>query len=88
MSVHVFGAKACRLLLHVLDQLRTLNAIRKTRKVLHQRRHAELSTGLMTFDHERLQVGAGGIDSRRQSGASGAQNHHVPYRIIHKSYEI
>jgi hypothetical protein len=63
------GAKPLCLLLHVLDQLRTLNPFRPAGKVFHKRGHRELSSRLVAFDYQRLEPGAGGVDGRRQSGA-------------------
>ena len=66
VSHHVLSAKTGRLLLHVLDQFRPLNTVGKAGEVLDQRGDAELSPGLMTFDHKRLQVGPSGINGGGQ----------------------
>src|SRR3954468_6043709 len=71
------SAEARGLALHVLDQLRTLNAFRKSGKIFYQRGERELAAGLVAFEDERLQVGAGGINGGSQAGASGAENHRV-----------
>ena len=73
----VFGAEAFGLLAHVLDQLRTQNAFRKSGKVLHQRGHRELSAGLVAFDDQRLQIGARRVESGSVSGASGPDDDNV-----------
>ncbi len=67
-------AKAHGLLLHVLDQVGSLDALRPAGKVLHQRGDRELAAGLVAFEDERLQVGAGGVNSSGKAGAAGAQD--------------
>jgi len=57
----ILGAKARRLLLHILDQFWPLNPLGKTRKILDQRGQGELSAGLVPFKDERLQVRARGV---------------------------
>ena len=69
-----FGAEARRLLLHVLDQVGALNALGPAGKVLDQRGDGELAAGLVAFEDERLEVGAGGVDGGGEAGAAGAQN--------------
>ncbi len=70
-------AEARRLLLHVLDELGALYALRPAGKVLHQRGDGELAAGLMAFQHQRLQVGARAVDGGGKSGAAGAQDDDV-----------
>ena len=55
----ILGAEARGLLAHVVDQFRALNAFGKAGKVFDQRGDRELSAGLMAFDDQRLEVGAG-----------------------------
>jgi hypothetical protein len=50
------GAKSLRLLLHVVDQFRALNAFRPAGKVLHQRGDGELAARLVAFQHQRVQA--------------------------------
>ena len=57
----ILRAKSSRLLAHVLDQLGSLDAFGKSRKIFHQRGERELPSGLMAFDHQWLQVGASGV---------------------------
>src|SRR5271169_2818672 len=73
----VLSPEARRLRLHVLDQLRPLDAFGEAGKVLHQGCKRELSAGLMALEHERLEVGARGVDCRRQSGATGPEVHSI-----------
>ena len=84
----ILSAKAGCLLLHVLDQLGTLNAIREPGKVLDQRRNAELPTRLVTFDHQGLEIRASSIDRGGQPGASGAEDDHIAYGIVHKPQRL
>ena len=69
-----FGAEADRLLLHVLDEFGTLDTLGPAGKVFHQRGDGELASGLVAFQDERLEVGAGSIDGSGKAGASGTQN--------------
>ena len=77
VAVFIFGAKARRLLAHVLDQFRSLNALGKAGKVLHQRGERELSPGLVAFEHQRFQVGARGVERGGVSGTAGAHDDNV-----------
>ncbi len=70
-------AKPGRLFLHVVDQLRALDAVRPAGKVLNQGGDGELPARLMSFEDERFEGGAGGVDGRGQAGAAGTQNHGV-----------
>ena len=83
MSHAELRPKARRLLLHVLDQLRTLNALRPARKILDQRRDRKLAARLMPFNHQRFQVGARGVNRRSQPSAAGAKNNGVANRVCH-----
>lgn len=75
-------AKADRLLLHVLDQLRSLDTLGPAGKVFNQRRNGELSAGFVALEHEGLQVRAGGVDGGGESGATGTQDDSVACRIF------
>ncbi len=76
------GAEADRLLLHVLDEVGTLDAFGPAGKVLDQRRDGELTAGLVAFEDERLQVGACSVDGSGKSGAPGAEDNSVARRIF------
>src|SRR4051794_11574797 len=56
------GAEPNSLSLHVLDELRPLNAFRKAGEILHQRGERKLAAGLVAFKDERLQVGTRRVD--------------------------
>ena len=60
----ILRPKASRLLAHVLNQLRALDAFGKPGEILHQRGERELASGLMALDHQRLEIGAGGVERR------------------------
>ena len=84
MSHAELRAEARRLQLHVLDELRSLDALRPAGEVLDQRRDRELSAGLVAFDYERLQVGACRVDGGGQSGAAGAEDDGIASGVCHK----
>ena len=46
-AVDVLGAEILRLLLHVLDQFRAVDAFGEAREILHQRGERELSAGFV-----------------------------------------
>src|SRR5215469_1351861 len=78
------GAEARGLLLHVVDQLWALDAFGPAGEVLDKSCDGELPAGLMAFQDERLEVGAGGVNGRGKSGAAGAQDDCVA-NITHAS---
>src|ERR1039457_425581 len=59
MSSEKLGAKTRGLLTHVLDEFRPLDAVWKSRKILHQRGDGKLPAGLMPIDDKRAEIGAG-----------------------------
>jgi hypothetical protein len=67
-------AEAGGLLFHVLDELGALNALRPAGKVLHQRGDGELAARLVALEHQRLQIGACGVDGCGEPGAAGTQD--------------
>src|ERR1700686_202971 len=73
----VFRAKAFRLLSHVLNQLGAENTLGKSREVLDQRGHRELSTRLVPFDDQRFQISARRVQSGSVSGAAGSDDNNV-----------
>ena len=79
-------AKAGGLLLHVLDELGTLNAVGPAGKVLHQRGDGKLAAGLVALQNQRFQIGARGVDSCGEPGAAGAQNDCVTNVVCHDLY--
>ena len=79
------GPKALRLLAHIDDQLRPLDALREAGKVFHQRRHGELAAGLVSLQHQRHQVCARGIYGRRKAAATGAHDYNVANVLCHRS---
>ena len=68
------GAEAGGLLLHVLDELGTLYAFGPAGKVFDQSGDGELSAGLVAFEDEGLEIGAGGVDGGSEAGAAGAED--------------
>ena len=81
-------AEARGLLLHVLDQFRALDAFRPAGKVFDQGGDGELAAGLMAFEYQRLEVGAGGINGGRQTGAAGAQDDGVANVLSHRNKSL
>ena len=67
-------AEMFRLLVHVHDQLRAVDAFRKARKIFDQSRGGKLAAGLATLEHERAQVRPSGINRRRQTRATASDN--------------
>ena len=51
----------------------------KSGEILDQGGHRELAARLVAADHQGLQIGAGGVDGGRVSGAAGADNHHISH---------
>ena len=49
----VLRSKALRLLAHVGDQFRPVNAFGKAGKILHQRGERKLASRLVAFNHQR-----------------------------------
>jgi hypothetical protein len=69
-----FRAEAFSLFTHIVDQVRSLDSLGKSREIFDQGGHRELPAGLMPFQHERLQIRARRVNRGGQSGASGSHN--------------
>ena len=69
MAQLILRPKASRLLAHVLNQLGALDALGKPGEILHQGGERELASGLMAFNHQRLEIGAGSVERRGMTGA-------------------
>ena len=76
------GAEAGGLLLHVLDELGALDALGPAGEVFDERGDGELAAGLVAFEDEGLEVGAGGVDGGGKAGASGAEDDSVACRVF------
>ena len=61
MSQHVLGAETLRLLAHVLDQFRPLNAFWEAGEIFDQCGDRQLPAGFVAFNDERLEIGARGV---------------------------
>ena len=79
-TVHVFGPEVLGLLLHVLDQIRAVDPFGKTGEVLHQGRERELSSGFVSADDQRHQIGPGRVDGRGVSGTAGSNDHNISHQ--------
>jgi hypothetical protein len=77
-----FGAETDGLLLHVLDEVGTLDSLGPAGKVFYQSGDGELAAGLVAFEDKRLEVGAGGVDGGGESGATGAEDDSVAGRVF------
>jgi hypothetical protein len=82
MSHAQLGTEADGLLLHVLDELRPLDAFGPTGKVFYQCGDRELATGLVAFEDERFEVGPCSVDGSGKSGATGAEDDSVARRVF------
>ena len=71
------GAEFFRLLVHVQNQLRTVDPFGKAGKILNHRRGRKLAARLPPFEHERAQVCAGGVNRRRRTGTTTPDNDHL-----------
>ena len=68
------GTETGGLLLHVLDEFGTLDALGPAWEVFDQGGDGELAAGLVAFEDERLEVSAGGVDGGSKAGAAGAKD--------------
>ena len=68
------GTEAGGLLLHVLDELGALDALRPAGEVFDEGGDGELATGLVALEDEGLEVGTGGVDGGGEAGAAGAED--------------
>ncbi len=76
------GTEAGGLLLHVLDEFGTLDALGPAGEVFDEGGDGELTAGLVAFEDERLEVGAGGVDGGGEAGAAGAQDDGVANLVL------
>lgn len=76
-AVAVAGSESFGLLVHALDQFRAVDPLREAGEIFHGRRCGQLSARQATFENEGREIGAGGVDGRRQAGASRAHNDHM-----------
>jgi hypothetical protein len=71
------SSEADGLLLHVLDEVRALDALGPAGEVFYQRGDGELTAGLVAFEDKRLEVGARGVDGSGKTGAPGTEDDSV-----------
>src|SRR5262249_5113587 len=84
VTVYNFRSEPLRLFAHLVHQLRSHDALGKSRIVLHQRRQGKLTSRLLYLNENRLKVRPGGINSRSQTRRAGPDNDHVS----HDSYLV
>jgi hypothetical protein len=70
------GTEFFRLFMHIHDQLRPVDAIRKTGEILDQRGRSQLTARFSSLENERSQVGPRGVNCGSQSGAPRSNNHY------------
>ena len=81
----VLGAEASGLVPHAHHQLRAQDALGEAGEVLDLGGEHELAARLvarrrgLALDHERRQVGPGGVDGGGEAGRAGADDDHVTY---------
>ena len=71
------GAEALGLGAELVHHLRAHDPLGIARVVLDVGRVLELAAPLEALDHERLEVGAGGVERRRVAGGAAAEDDHV-----------
>ena len=71
------GAEALRLIAELLHQLRAHDPLGEARVVLDVGRVLKLAAPLEALDHERLELGAGGVERGRVAGGGPADDDHV-----------
>jgi hypothetical protein len=74
------GAELLRLRAHFGHQVGAHDAVAMAREILDHRRQHQLAARLESFDEERLQAGAGGVESGGQSGGARTNDDDVARR--------
>src|SRR6185436_12580151 len=74
VDVDEAGPETLGLLAELLHQLRALDAFREAWVVLDVARDHELAARRVATDDDRLEVGAGGVDGRRQARRTRTQD--------------
>ena len=69
-----------RLLMHVDDELRAIDALRKSGKIFHHCRRGKLTARLPAFEDERIKIRARGINRGGQPRASAPDDDHLLHR--------
>ena len=77
------SAEAGSLLLHVFNEFGALDAVGPAGEVFDERGDGELAAGLVAFEDEGLEVGAGGVDGGSEAGAAGAEDDGIAYGGVH-----
>jgi hypothetical protein len=77
-------AEALGLSAHALHELRAEDALGEAGVVVDVRRDHELAAGTEPLDHERRQVGAGGVEGGRVPGRPAADDQEVVHVVAHR----
>src|SRR5215469_1297522 len=88
MAEVILGAEAHRLLAHVFDEFWAQNAFGKSGEIFNQGSQRELTTWLMAFQHQGLEVGAGRIECCGVARATRSHDHHVANQVLHRYLSI
>ena len=77
------GAEVLGLFVHIENELRAIDSVGKPGKIFHQRGGGKLAARLATFQNERIQVRASGINSGSQPGTAAPNDDHILNSIRH-----
>ena len=81
-AVFEAGAEFFSLLMHPLNQVGTVHAIRKSREIFYGRRGGELSAWEASLENKRRKIGAPSVDCGRESGTSSANNNDIFHKRV------
>jgi hypothetical protein len=76
------GAEIFSLLMHPLNQFRTVHPVRESWEIFHRRRGGELPAGEATLENKRRKISAPSIDCGRESGTSSANNNDIFHKRV------
>src|SRR3954447_15305905 len=76
------GAELLGLVAHVVHELRALDALREAGEVLHLGGGHQRAAELRTLEHQRVEVGAGGVDGRGVSGRARPDDDQVTHAVV------
>jgi hypothetical protein len=76
------GAEFFSLLMHALDQFRTVHPVRESWEIFHGRRGGELPAGEASLENKRRKIGAPSVDCGRESGTSSANNNDIFHKRV------
>ena len=86
VAVDDLGAEPLGLRAHLGHQIRAHDAVAKAGEILHRGGEHQLPARLDAFDEQRLEVGARGIQRRRETGGAGPDDGDIPVFAHASSY--